>query len=31
VQPGAYLVRLVVRESEDAHMSALNQTIEIPF
>lgn len=31
VQPGAYLVRLVVRESEDAHMSALNQMIEIPF
>jgi len=31
VQPGAYLVRLVLRESEDAHMSAVNQTIEIPF
>jgi VWFA-related protein len=31
VQPGAYLVRLVVRESEDAHMSELSQTIEIPF
>jgi len=31
VKPGTYTVRQVVRDSEGAHISALNRTVEIPF
>lgn len=31
VKPGIYTVRQVVRDSEGAHISALNRTVEIPF
>jgi hypothetical protein len=30
VKPGGYLVRLVVRETEDRRMSAQSGTVEIP-
>jgi VWFA-related protein len=31
VEPGTYTVRQVVRDSEGAHISALNRTVVIPF
>ncbi len=31
VEPGAYLVRLVIRDSEGSLMSAVNGTVDIPF
>ena len=31
VEPGAYLVRLVVRDSEGSLMSAVNGAVDIPF
>jgi hypothetical protein len=31
VQPGAYLVRQVVREAEGGQISELNRAIEIPY
>ena len=31
VKPGTYTVRQVVRDSEGAHISALNRTVQIPF
>jgi hypothetical protein len=30
VPPGGYLVRLVVRDTEEQHMSALNGAVDIP-
>jgi hypothetical protein len=31
VKPGTYLVRVVVRDSESAQLSALSRAVEIPY
>ncbi len=31
VKPGTYLLREVVRDSEDGHLSAVNSSVEIPY